>query len=160
MEKSKSWIGTLEERIKSMTDLRRIMNDMKHALSEVKINAEELQNFEKDLNDALKFTVQVKELDEWTLKALKTLKIVSAEGGIRLNKAKKSISPKTSDFVDIKKAKQGLLERGIEIASKYEDQITQLLNQSVKMALDFLASKENAIETAQELIGPYRKSEK
>ncbi len=160
MEKSKSWIGTLEERIKSMTDLRRIMNDMKHALSEVKINAEELQNFEKDLNDALKFTVQVKELDEWTLKALKTLKVVSAEGGIRLNKAKKSSSPKITDFIDIKKAKQGLLERGIEISSKYQDQITQLLNQSVKMALDFLASKENAIEAAQELIGPYRKSGK
>jgi len=156
----KSLIGSLEERIKNMKDLRRIMNDMKHALSEVKINADELTNFEKDLNDALKFTVQVKELDEWTLKALKTLKTVSEAGGIRILKERKVDTPKVADFVDNERAKQALLERGIEIAQKFQGQITQLLNQSVIMALDFLTSKENAIDAAQKLIGPYRKSEK
>ena len=68
-------------------------------------------------------------------------------------------SPSITEFIDIKKAKKALLERGIEILPEFEKDFLRILNHSVSMALDFLASKENAIETAQELIRPYRKTE-
>lgn len=152
-----SLIDTLEKRIKDMTDLRRIMNSMKHTLSEVKINMDDLKNFEKDLNDALKYTLQVKELDLWTLDTLKSFKKISESGGFRVLKGEKLGTLKTKEFIDQKKAKQALLERGIELSPTFEPEFSKILNQSVSMALDFLASKETAIETAQELIKPYRK---
>jgi hypothetical protein len=154
-----SLIDELEKRIKSMSDVRRIMNDMKHTLSEVKINVEDLKNFEKGLNDALKFTLQIEELDSWTLSTLKSFKEISESGGLRCSDVKKLPKPKTTDFIDLKKAKQGLKERGIEVVQNYEKEFREMLNLSVTMTLDFLATKKEAIEAAQKLIAPYRKPE-
>jgi hypothetical protein len=151
-----SLISTLEKRIRDFSDLRRIMNDMKHTLSEVKINVEDLRNFEKDIDDALKFTLQIKELDSWTLETLKIFKKISESGGFRATSEKKVAE--ISDFIDIEKAKQGLKERGIEVLPDFENQFREMLNLSVTMTLNFLASKKDAIEAAQKLIGPYRKS--
>ncbi len=154
-----SFIGALEKRIKDVADLRHLINDMKHTLSEVKINVDDLKNFEKGLDDALKFTLQIKEMDEWTVETLKLFKEISNSKGFRI-KGKKLKEPKLKEFIDPKKAKEALLERGIEILPDFEPQLSKILNSSISMALDFLASKENAIETAQKLIGPYRKAEK
>ena len=154
-----SFIGALEKRIKDVADLRHLINDMKHTLSEVKINVDDLKNFEKGLDDALKFTLQIKEMDEWTVETLKLFKEISNSKGFRI-KGKKLKEPKLKEFIDLKKAKEALLERGIEILPDFEPQLSKILNSSISMALDFLASKENAIETAQKLIGPYRKAEK
>jgi hypothetical protein len=154
-----SFIGALEKRIKDVADLRHLINDMKHTLSEVKINVEDLKNFEKDLDDALKFTLQIKEMDEWTVETLKLFKEISNSKGF-LIKGIKQKTPKIKDFVDLKKAKEALLERGIEILPDFEPKFSQILNSSISMALDFLVSKESAIETAQKLIAPYRKAEK
>lgn len=155
-----SFVSALEKRIKSLSDLRHIMNSMKHTLSEVKINVDDLKNFEKDLDDALKFTLQIKEMDEWTVDTLKLFKEISNSKGFRIIKEKKQKEPKLKDFVDLKKAREALLERGIEILPDFEPKLSKILNSSISMALDFLASKENAIETAQKLIAPYRKIEK
>ena len=154
-----SFLDALEDRIKDMSDLRRIMNSMKHSLSEVKINIEDLKDFEQNLDDALKFTLQIKELDVWTLQTLKKFKEISELGGFQVLK-EKADSLITFDFVDLKKARKALLERGIKVLSEYEPQFQEILNSSVKMALDFLASKKKAIEKAQKLIKPYMKSEK
>jgi len=153
-----SLIDALEKRITDMTDLRRIMNDMKHTLSEVKINVEDLKKFDKNLNDALKFTLQIKELDEWTLGTLKAFKQISEEGGFRINSKKKAAKPKIKDFIDLKKAKDGLNERGIEVLPENEVQFSEILNSAITMTLDFLASKKTAIDKAEKLIAPYRKS--
>ncbi len=142
-----------------MDDLRRIMNSMKHILSEVKITMDDIKDFEKDLNDALKFTLQIKELDEWTLQTLKSFKNISEAGGFRAIEWEKTRTPTIKDFVDLENAKKGLRERGIEVLPNYESEFNDILNRSVEMALDFLASKELAIKTAQKLIAPYRKSD-
>ena len=155
-----SFIGTLEKRIKSLSDLRHLMNSMKHTLSEVKINVDDLRNFENDLEDALKYTLQIKELDEWTVETLKLFKEISNSNGFRMVMEEKQIEPEIKDFIDPEKAKEALLERGIEILPDFEDKFCQILNSSISMALDFLASKENAIEAAQKLIAPYRKTKK
>jgi hypothetical protein len=154
-----SFIGALEKRIKDVADLRHLINDMKHTLSEVKINVDDLKNFEKGLDDALKFTLQIKEMDEWTVETLKLFKEISNSKGFRI-KGKKLKEPKVKDFVDLKKAKEALLERGIEILPDFEPKLSKILNSSISMALDFLVSKESAIENAQKLIAPYRKVEK
>lgn len=154
-----SFIGALEKRIKDVADLRHLINDMKHTLSEVKINVEDLKNFEKGLDDALKFTLQIKEMDEWTVETLKLFKEISNSKGF-LIKGKRQKALKVKEFVDLKKAKEALLERGIEILPDFEPELAKILNSSISMALDFLTSKENAIETAQKLIAPYRKPEK
>ena len=153
-------IDALENRIKKMSDLRRIMNDMTNVLSEVKINVEDLKNFEQDLNDVLKYTIHIRELDEWTLNTLKSFKKISESGGFRVISKKKAGKVKKAPLIDIKSAKQSLLERGIEILPEYEPNLQAILNSSIEMAIDFLASKEKSIENAQKLIGPYRKPEK
>jgi hypothetical protein len=154
-----SFIGALEKRIKDVADLRHLINDMKHTLSEVKINVDDLKNFEKGLDDALKFTLQIKELDEWTVETLKLFKEISNSKGFRI-KGKKLKELKVKEFVDVKKAKDALLERGFEILPDFEPKLSKILNSSISMALDFLVSKESAIENAQKLIAPYRKPEK
>ncbi|MHA1265615.1 MAG: hypothetical protein ACTSRS_10300 [Candidatus Helarchaeota archaeon] len=150
-------IDALEARIKKMSDLRRIMNDMKHTLSEVKITVEDLKNFEQDLNDAIKTTLQIKELDEWSLYTLKLFKEINQANGFKLVPDKRLAEPKTQAFIDIRKAKQGLLERGIQINPEFEHLLQDILNKSVVMTLNFLASKETSIQNAQKLIAPYRK---
>jgi len=149
-------VDALEKRIKNMTDLRLIMNDMKHTLSEVKINVDDLKNYEKDLDEAMKFTIHIKELDQWSLSTLKSFKKISEKDGFQLS-SKKLPKAKTEVFVDMKKAKQGLLERGIEVLSEYEPEFQDILNNSIIMTLDFLASKSKSIKNAQKLIEPYRK---
>ncbi len=149
-------VESLEKRIKNMADLRRIMNDMKHTLSEVKINVDDLKDYEKNLDQALKYTLQVRELDEWTLHTLKSFKKITESGGIKLITKKKG-KLKTDIFVDMKKAKQGLAERGLEVLSDYEPDLQEILNNSIVMTLDFLASKAKSIENAHKLIDPYRK---
>ena len=149
-------VDALEKRIKNMTDLRLIMNDMKHTLSEVKINVDDLKNYEKDLDEAMKYTLQIKELDQWSLSTLKSFKKISEKDGFKLS-AQKISTPKTEVFVDIKQAKQGLLERGIEVIPEYEPEFQDILNKSIMMTLDFLASKSKSIKNAQKLIEPYRK---
>jgi len=134
------------------------MNDMKHTLLEVKINVEDLRNFEKNIDDALKFTLQIKELDSWTLETLKAFKKISDSGGFLAIEKKKGDETRSSDFIDLEKAKQGLKERGIEVLPDFEKQFREMLNLSVDMTLNFLESKKDAIEAAQKLIGPYRKS--
>ena len=149
-------VDALEKRIKNMTDLRLIMNDMKHTLSEVKINVDDLKNYEKDLDEAMKYTLQIKELDQWSLSTLKSFKKISEKDGFKLS-AQKISTPKTEVFVDIKQAKKGLLERGIEVIPEYEPEFQDILNKSIMMTLDFLASKSKSIKNAQKLIEPYRK---
>jgi len=155
-----SFIGALEKRIKSLSDLRHLMNSMKHTLSEVKINVEDLQKFENNLDDALKYTLQIKELDEWTVETLKLYREISNSKGFRIIKEKEQKELEIKDFVDLERAKEALLERGIEILPNFEDKFYQILNSSISMALDFVASKENAIVAAQKLIAPYRKIKK
>lgn len=155
-----SFIGALEKRIRSLSDLRHLMNSMKHTLSEVKINVDDLKRFENDLDDALKYTLQIRELDEWTVETLKLFKDISNSNGFRIVEEEKQMEPEIKDFIDPEKAKEAFLERGIEISPNFEDKFYQILNSSISMALDFLASKENAIETAQKLIAPYRKTKK
>ncbi|MFX1296542.1 MAG: hypothetical protein ACFFD2_17005 [Promethearchaeota archaeon] len=152
-----SIFNTLEKRIKDVTDLRRIMASMQHTLSEVKINIEDLKDFQQNLNDALKFTSQIKELDKWTLQTLRTFKKISESGGFHIISKKRKPESKTSVFVNLTNAKKGLLERGIEILPDFESEFSEILNKSVSMALDFLAAKETAIESAKALIKPYRK---
>ncbi|TFG04822.1 MAG: hypothetical protein EU536_03755 [Promethearchaeota archaeon] len=152
-----SLIDALEARIKKMSDLRRIMNDMKHTLSEVKITVEDFKNYEKDINDALKFTLQIKELDEWSLHTLKLFRKINESGGFKPVSQKKVAKTKTEVFVDLNKAKQGLLERGIEVLPEFEPQFQEILNKSITMTLDFLVAKEKSIQQAQKLIEPYRK---
>ncbi len=151
------FVESLEKRIRNMTDLRRIMNDMKHTLSEVKINVEDLKNYEQNLDEALKYTLQIKELDEWSLSTLKAFKKISDAAGFKCT-SKPLPKTKTEIFVDMKKAKQALLERGIEVELKYEPEFEDILNKSVIMTLDFLATKEKSIMKAQKLIKPYRKT--
>ena len=150
-------VDALEKRIKNMTDLRLIMNDMKYTLSEVKINVDDLKNYEKDLDEAMKYTLQIKELDQWSLSTLKSFKKISEKDGFKLS-AQKISTPKTEVFVDIKQAKKGLLERGIEVIPEHEPEFQDILNKSIMMTLDFLASKSKSIKNAQKLIEPYRKS--
>jgi hypothetical protein len=136
------------------------MNDMKHTLSEVKITVEDFKNFERDINDALKYTLQIKELDKWSLHTLKLFKTINQAGGFKLVPDKRLEKPKTDVFVDLKKAKQGLLERGIRVQPESEPYFQEILNKSITMTLDFLASKETSIQNAQKLIEPYRKDRK
>ncbi|NVM53417.1 MAG: hypothetical protein HWN66_06900 [Candidatus Helarchaeota archaeon] len=152
-----SFINTLEKRIKDMTDLRRIMNSMQHTLSEVKINVEDVKDFKQNLDDALKFTLQIKELDKWTLQTLRTFKKISDSDGFQCVTEKKLAKPKTELFVDLNKAKQGLIERGIDVLPEFEGEFQEIVNRSIIMTLDFLASKETSIKAAEKIISPYRK---
>lgn len=160
MNMDDSFIEALENRIRNLSDLRHLMNSMKHTLSEITFNLDDVKKFENDLDDALKYTLSIKELDEWTVETLKIFKDINNSNGFRIVDEEKQAEPEIKDFIDPEKAKEALLERGIEILPDFEEKFYQILNSSISMALDFLASKENAIEAAQKLIGPYRKTKK